>query len=41
MKKTTNEFGNDFGFYLMLTLFIILFWGDPDIADAIVYFLMK
>lgn len=31
----------DAAFYLGILLLIILFYGEPDIADAIIYFLMK
>lgn len=29
------------GFYIMIAILCVFFYRDPDIADAIVYFLMQ
>jgi len=36
MKNTNMELDS-----FALAILIIMFWGDPDIADAIIYYLMK
>jgi hypothetical protein len=29
------------GFYIALLLWIVAFWGEPDLVDALIHFLMK
>lgn len=36
-----NGTTNNIRFISGLTLLIIIFWGDPDIHDAIIYWLMR
>ena len=32
---------SDFGFYLVVGVLIVLFWGEPDLHDALVHYFMS
>ena len=39
VKKTIVKY--NYGFWAYLFILIILFWKDPDLIDAIIYWLTK
>jgi len=37
----TIKIDNDSGCWIAIAFMLVMFWGDPDITDAIIHFLMK
>ena len=32
---------SDFGFYIFVTVLILLFYGEPDLHDALIHYFMS
>ena len=41
MMDSKIEIGNGGNFWIAIAFMLIMFWGSPDITDAIIHFLMK